>query len=140
MAAPCSRSGEGDLGGEVGVGGVGVGEDGVDSSGGGSSTGGMATESSSGGVVGRLVDGGDGYGDKDGGIQQERGETRRLGSLSSSLKSSALHRLLAAFLLRLAGGVYGGNDVSVTGRCLVGSGGGDGGLLVGFLWLWNSGD
>ncbi len=78
----CSCSGEGDLGGEVGVGvdGVSVGEDGVDGSGGGSSTGGMSAESGSGGVVGRLVDDGDGCGDEYGGVQQAKGERRRLDS------------------------------------------------------------
>ncbi len=82
----------------------------------------MFTESGSVGVVGRLVDGGDGCGDEDGGVQQAKGEKKRLDSSSSSLKSSASHCLLAAFLVRLAGGVYGGNDVSVTGRCSGGSG------------------
>jgi hypothetical protein len=79
----CSRSSEGDLAGEVGVGvdGVGVREDSVNDSSGRSSAGGMATESSSGGIVGRLVDGNDRCGDKDGGVQQERGGRRRLDSL-----------------------------------------------------------
>jgi hypothetical protein len=73
------------------------------------------------------VDGGDGCGDEDCGVQQAKGERRKLDSSSSSLKISASHCLLAAFLVRLADGVYGGDDVSATGRCLGGSGGGKGG-------------
>jgi hypothetical protein len=63
----------------------------VDGNGSGSSSGSMAAESGSGGVVGRLVDGDDGFSDTEAGDQQKKGERRRLDSSSSSLKSSASH-------------------------------------------------
>ncbi len=132
----CSRSGEGDLGGEVGVGvdGVGVGEDGVDGSSGGSSAGGMSAESGSGGVVDRLVDGGDGCGDEDGGVQQAKGERRRLDSSLSSLKILAslfsciwVMGYMVAMMYQQRVDAWVAVEVAR-------------GTLMGFLWLWNNGD